>query len=55
VGLPDSVAIPFQGAGLTEGRSYYVVEIFFPYTSITGFDRLMPGLTPGVLYDRSLF
>jgi hypothetical protein len=32
-----------------------VVEIFFPYTSVTGFDRLMPGAIPSVLYDRTLF
>jgi Flp pilus assembly protein TadG len=55
VGMPDSVATPFQATGLTEGRSYFVVEMFLPYTSATGFDKLMPGLTPDVLYDRALF
>jgi hypothetical protein len=55
VGLQDSIALPYQSVGLTEGGSYFVVELFLPYTSITGFDRLMPGLIPGVLYDRTLF
>jgi Flp pilus assembly protein TadG len=55
VGMPDSVAVPYQATGLTEGRSYFVVEMFLPYQSMTGFDKLMPGLTPQVLYDRTLF
>jgi Flp pilus assembly protein TadG len=55
VGLPDSVAQPYVTADLTEGRAYYVVEIFLPYSSVTGFDRLMPGTIPSVLYDRTLF
>jgi hypothetical protein len=49
------VAVPYQGTGLTEGRRYFVVEIFFPYASITGFDRLLPGMLPEVLYDRTIF
>jgi Flp pilus assembly protein TadG len=55
VGLPDSIARPYMTAELTEGRDYYVVEIFLPYRSVTGFDRLMPRALPSVLYDRTLF
>ena len=51
----DSVASAYVGAGLLDGGRYYVVELFVPYTPITGFDRLMPGLIPGTLYDRTLF
>jgi hypothetical protein len=51
----DSVATPYAAAGLLDGGRYYVVEIFVPYVPITGFDRLVPGMIPGTLYDRTLF
>ena len=55
VGRQDSTATPYVTAGLLNSGRYYVVEIFVPYTPITGFDRLLPGLIPGTFYDRSLF
>jgi hypothetical protein len=55
IGRVDSLATPFVTAGLLNGGRYYAVEIFVPYTPITGFDRLLPGMIPGTLYDRSLF
>jgi hypothetical protein len=51
----DSIARPYQSSGLTEGRAYYVVEFFLPYSSITGIDRLVPAILPEELYDRALF
>jgi hypothetical protein len=51
----DSIANAYVGAGLLDGGRYYVVELFVPYTPITGFERLMPGLIPGTFYDRTLF
>jgi Flp pilus assembly protein TadG len=55
VGMLDSIAQPYAAAELSEGRDYFVVEIFLPYRSITGFDRLLPRAIPSVLYDRTLF
>jgi hypothetical protein len=51
----DSVAAPYSASGLLDGSSYFVVELFVPYVPITGFDRLLPGMIPGTLYDRTLF
>jgi Flp pilus assembly protein TadG len=55
VGRQDSTATPYVTAGLLTGGRYFVVELFVPYQPITGFDRLLPGMIPGTLYDRSLF
>jgi Flp pilus assembly protein TadG len=55
VAQSDSIATPYVGAGLLDEGRYYVIELFVPYTPITGFDRLLPGMIPGTLYDRTLF
>jgi Flp pilus assembly protein TadG len=55
VGMPDSVAVAYQSAGLSEGESYYVVELFLSYVPVTGFNRFLVGLIPETMYDRSLF
>jgi Flp pilus assembly protein TadG len=55
VGMPDSVAVVYQSSGLSEGESYYVVELFLTYVPVTGFTRLLTGLIPETLYERTLF
>ncbi|MGH9379441.1 MAG: TadE/TadG family type IV pilus assembly protein [Thermoanaerobaculia bacterium] len=46
----------YNEAGLREGNTYYVVEIFVRYEPFTPFRHLELGVAiPGTLYDRSLF
>lgn len=55
VGAEGEVATPYQDAGLLDGKTYFVVEIFVPYQSFTPFGNLINGIVPETLYDRTLF
>lgn len=55
VGLPGAQATPFVGNGLSNGKSYYVVEIFLPYQPFTPLRALIAPVIPDTLYDRTIF
>jgi Flp pilus assembly protein TadG len=55
VGGPDSVATPYVSADLTEGHTYYAVELFVPYAPVTPLRNLLDDVVPAEIYDRALF
>ena len=44
-----------SAAGLLEGQSYYVVELFLAYQPYTPLSRMVSSIVPDTLYDRSIF
>jgi len=55
VGVNGGIATAYQGGGLVDGQTYYVVEVFLPYHPFTPLRGLVGGLVPDTLYDRTLF
>ena len=55
VGPNGGVATAYQGGGLVDGQTYYVVEVFLPYQPFTPLRGFVGGLVPDTLYDRTLF
>ena len=55
LGPLGSVATPLVGQGLSDGRTYYVVEVFAPYKPFTPLDALVGSIVPDTLYDRTVF
>ncbi len=50
-----SPASDLVGQGLTNGKPYFVVEVFAPYHPFTPLAGLVHSIVPDTLYDRSLF
>jgi hypothetical protein len=42
-------------AGLLEGQSYHVVELFLAYQPFTPLSKMVSSIVPDTLYDRSIF
>lgn len=55
LGVLGAPAAPLVGQGLTDGKLYYVVEIFAPYQPFTPLDALVQAVVPDTLYDRTVF
>ena len=55
VGVLGAQATPFVGNGLSNGKTYFVVEVFLPYQPFTPLRGLIAPVIPDTLYDRSIF
>ncbi|MDH3732169.1 MAG: pilus assembly protein [Gemmatimonadota bacterium] len=55
LGLLGGPATPLAGQGLTDGKTYFVVEVFAPYQPFTPLDALVRAVVPDTLYDRTVF
>lgn len=55
VGSIGSPAAALAGQGLTNTRTYYLVEVFSPYHPFTPLEGFVESIVPDTLYDRSLF
>lgn len=55
LGLLGAAATPLAGQGLSDGKHYYVVEVFAPYQPFTPLDALVNSIVPDTLYDRTVF
>ena len=55
IGALGSPADDLVGQGLTNARTYYMVEVFAPYHPFTPLEGFVDSIVPDTLYDRSLF
>ena len=55
VGPLGAQATALSGQGLSDGKTYYVVEVFAPYQPFTPLDALVKAVVPDTLYDRTVF
>ena len=55
LGQLGSPASGLVGQGLTNARTYHIVEVFAPYHPFTPLEGFVDSIVPDTLYDRSLF
>ena len=55
IGLVDSVAAGFGGAGLMEGQQLFAVEVFYDHLKVTPLSRVMGPIIPDTMYDATVF
>lgn len=55
IGVLGSAADGLANQGLTDGRTYHLVEVFAPYHPFTPLEGFIDSIVPDTLYDRSLF
>lgn len=55
MGVVGGPAGGLAGQGLTNARTYHLVEVFAPYRPFTPLEGFIDSIVPDTLYDRSLF
>lgn len=55
IGVLGNPADGLAGQGLTNARTYHMVEVFAPYRPFTPLEGFVDSIVPDTLYDRSLF